>query len=481
MFIRWDCVLESKKENHKGEISLKWSVRKKMLMGLVVPMSLVISACGSGETEEKAQSANGKEVIEIAYRDFGSANVGLREWMDEVKADFEKQNPDAQVDFMPIQASEGDFFAKLALMVKSSETAPDVVTEDTFMVNSDAMAKNITPLDEYLEGWDDWSNFNETVKQGVTASDGKVYGVPYSTDTRGLWYNTNLFEKAGIPVPWEPKTWEDVMSAAKKLKAEAPDVVPFWANSGKATGEATTMQTFEMLLYGTEDELYDQESEKWIVKSDGFLDSLTFISDIYKQDLGPELSQVLTGKAGDIVQAEMMPKEQVGIVLNGNWVPGVWREDGPAPWSEGTDVYKLAPMPTQEGQAPGSTSMSGGWALSIPAQSDSKDLAWEFIQMATDKEHSKTYILKQGDLTTRTDLAEDPDIVDKPGSVAKEATALIDNTHFRPSVDQYPAVSTKIQAAVEAVVTGSQTPKQAMEQYANEVTRLAGPDKVMEK
>jgi multiple sugar transport system substrate-binding protein len=460
---------------------LKQSLVKKMFTGVMTSMLVFTAAACSNDTASNEKKSSDKNTIEVAYRDFGSANVGLKEWLDGVKEELEEQNPGAKVKFLPIQASEGDFFAKLALMVKSGETAPDVVTEDTFMINSDALAKNIEPLDSYIDGWDDWNNFNETVKQGVTAGDGKIYGVPYSTDTRGLWYNTNLFEKAGLPVPWEPKSWDDVLDAAKTLKEKVPEVVPFWANSGKATGEATSMQTFEMLLYGTEDELYDFDSEKWIVKSQGFLDSLKFIDEIYSNKLGPELSQVLTGKAGDIVQTELMPKEKVGIVLNGNWVPGVWREDGPTPWAEGTEVYQLTAMPTQNGQDPGYTSMSGGWALSIPAKSDNKDLAFEFIKLATNEKHNKTYVLKQGDLTPRIDVAKDEEVNNAPGSVSETAAKFIDYTHFRPGVDKYPAVSTKIQAVVEAVVTGSLTPEKAMEQYANEVTRIVGKDHIVEK
>nr|WP_245645029.1 extracellular solute-binding protein [Peribacillus loiseleuriae] len=154
--------------------------------------------------------------------------------------------------------SEGDYFAKVALMLKSKNTAPDLVTEDTFMVNSDASAGYLEPLDEQVENWDDWANFTENVKKGVSAEDGKVYGVPYNTDSRGIWYNKDLFAKAGLPVPWEPRTWDDILHAARTIKEKSPaGVIPLWMNSGKATGVATSMQTFEMLLYGTKTPLYD--------------------------------------------------------------------------------------------------------------------------------------------------------------------------------------------------------------------------------
>lgn len=135
-------------------------------------------------------------------------------------------------------------------------------------------------------------------------------------------------------------------------------------------------------------------------------------------------------------------------------------------------------MPTQHGQDPGFTSMSGGWALSIPSKADNKDLAWEFIKLATSEKYNKLYVLKQGDLTPRLDVAEDPEVLNAPGSVTKEAASFIKFTHFRPGVDKYPAVSTAIQAAVEAVATGSLSPKEAMEQYAREVTRVVGKENV---
>lgn len=160
----------------------------------------------------------------------------------------------------------------MALALKSKDTAPDIVTEDTFILNSDASAGYLEPLDDKLAGWEDWGNgsFIEAMKKGVTASDGKVYGVPYNTDSRGLWYNKDIFKQAGLPEDWQPKNWEEVLNAARTIKEKAPDVVPIWMNMGKATGEATSMQTYEMLLYGTGERLYDDASSKWITKARAF-------------------------------------------------------------------------------------------------------------------------------------------------------------------------------------------------------------------
>lgn len=122
----------------------------------------------------------------------------------------------------------------------------------------------------------------------------------------------------------ETKTWDEVLSAARTIKEKAAkDVVPFWMNMGKATGEATSMQTYEMLLYGTGERLYDDSSSKWTVKSQGIMDALSFVDSINKEKLGPPLSKVLNGQAGNSSAREYLPKGKLGISLMDPGLPAI--------------------------------------------------------------------------------------------------------------------------------------------------------------
>ncbi|MEK3734204.1 MULTISPECIES: ABC transporter substrate-binding protein [Paenibacillus] len=464
---------------------MKGGKRGLMLISSALSLSLLFGCAGGGQSSEPGSpetgeaGENAKTVISVTFRDDGiGENGAFYKWLKEVSASY--PNPDVEIKPTPIQASEGDYFAKVALALKSTETAPDIVTEDTFILNSDASAGYLEPLDDRLQDWEDWNNgsFIEAMKKGVTASDGKVYGVPYNTDSRGLWYNKEIFKQVGLPEDWQPKSWEEVLNAARTIKEQAPDIVPIWMNMGKATGEATSMQTYEMLLYGTGERLYDDASGKWIIKSQGILDALGFVETVNKEGLGPPLSKVLNGQAGNTASREYLPQGKLAISLDGSWITGNYLETGAAPWPEYKDVLGFAPMPTSEGQPPGSITLAGGWALSIPSNSKNKDEAWEFIKYALNKDNTQKLVTSSGNITVRTDVAKDPGYTQMPFN--EIATAYLQNADFRPSQEKYPEVSTQIQTMVEAVATGT-SPQDAMNKYAQDVTRIVGADNVVEK
>lgn len=431
----------------------------------------LLSGCGGG-----SGSQSGSKTLKVAYELYGGQDQ-VQQLFNRVKDQFEKQNPGAKINLVPIKASENDYYTKLGLMQRSSSTAPDVVYEDTFLINSDVDAGYLTPLDDYLKSWSDWSEFFDTAKQAARAKDGKIYGVPMGTDTRGLWYNKKVLTKAGLSVPWQPHSWNDILAALKKIKARVPGVTPINIYAGKPAGEASTMQGFEMLLYGTGDTLYDQKTNKWIASSPGFLDSLKFLQTVYKEKLALSPQQVLDPNVGNVVQQQLLPSGKLAIDLDGSWLPGTWIKTGPKPWPEWHKVLGVAAMPTEHGQSPGYTSMSGGWTLSISSKSANKDLAWKLISLALNKENSIFYDIAASQIAVRKDVAKSPKYLSSNPTI-KTFTSFVKFTHYRPAYPKYPQLSNQIQVAMESVITGQATPKAAMEQYATSVKQIVGPSEV---
>lgn len=442
------------------------------IAGLLVILMVVLSACSNSSTSTGSNTSSGdstNKIVKVAYGKWNETD-NWGKWLTSVKTEFEKAHPGVTVELQPIQGAQ--YATKIPLLMKDASTAPEVLAEDSFMINADSEAGYLEPL--AVDSWSDWNEFNDAIKAAATGKDDKIYGIPFSTDVRGLYYNKAIFEKAGLPVPWQPKNWQDILMAAQTIHEQVPDIIPFWMNSGKAGQEATTMQTFEMLLYGTENTLY--EDGKWITQSPGILSTLNFINNIYSNDLGPPLSQVLTAQAGQVLETDLMPNQKVAIALNGNWLTGTWATSGSKPWPEALDTYDFVKMPTQNGQSPGFTSMSGGWTLAVGAKSIEKELGWEFIQLAVNEQHNKEFSMLDGSLTPRLDVAKDKEYTEQPGTLYAKAADFITYTHVRPSTADYPVVSTAIQEMVEKVVTQGASPQEAMTQYAQSVERSVGTD-----
>ncbi|MDQ0735881.1 extracellular solute-binding protein [Arthrobacter agilis] len=453
-------------------------MRKSILWAAPTIPLLILGATGCAPEGSGGGDSAGDESITVAYQTTATYTQ-VDALMKKAKQDFEAANPDITVELEPIQAEENDYATKLALMQRSPDTAPDVFYEDSFRVRPDAEAGYLLALDEYLAEWEDWDTaFIDSAKQAGAGSDGKTYAVPMGTDTRALWYNKAVFEQAGLPIPWEPKTWQDVLDAAETVKAAIPDAVPFNIYSGTGMGEAASMQGFEMLLYGTDDTLYDTDEGKWVVGSQGFRDSLQFISDVYVGDLGPDVATALDSNYYQQLNGEGYPTDKVGASIDGSWIAGSWLEGGPAPWPEWSDVMGVTPMPTQDGQDPGATSMSGGWTLAVGSGSGNPDAAFEFVSTALNKDNSLSYNVNASQVPVRSDVAEDPAFTGS-SPVSGFFSDLVEVTHYRPTTSDYAEISGSIQQAMEAVMTGEQSVEEAAAAYDEAVTSLVGEDNVL--
>jgi len=423
-----------------------------------------------------ADSGGDDQTIKVVYQKT-DAFVALDDLFKKVKPEFEKANPGITVSLEPIVADEADYGTKLALMQQSPDTAPDVFYEDTFKVRSDVDAGYLLNLDEYLADWSDWSQFNEGAKEAGRADDGSIYAVPLGTDTRGIWYSKSVLEEAGVPLPWEPKSWEEILDTARKVHAASPDKVAFNVYSGKPAGEGSVMQGFGMLMYGTDDVLYDTDEKKWVTGSQGFVDSLQFIDTLYSEGLAPAPDVALDGSMWQKLFGEWFPNGQIGGTIEGSWSPSFWMEGGQYEWPEYVDDIGVAAFPTQTGQGPGAVSLSGGWTLAVGADSGNPDAAFDFLSMALDKQNALDYNIANSQIAVRTDVAEDPAYLEANPFIGF-FTDLVTYTHFRPATADYPQISAEIQAATEAVMTGQMTPEEAAAAYDEAVVGIVGEDNV---
>jgi raffinose/stachyose/melibiose transport system substrate-binding protein len=129
---------------------------------------------------------------------------------DTIVADFNKANPNIQIDKQTIQ--NDPFKTKLAAAMQAG-TPPDL-----FQSWGGGVLKAYVDADLMQDISDKIKDFAGTLSSaaiGVYSFDGKTYAVPWSQGMIGFWYNKDLFAKAGVEIP---KTWTDFLAAVKKIK-----------------------------------------------------------------------------------------------------------------------------------------------------------------------------------------------------------------------------------------------------------------------
>ncbi|MGL4677296.1 MAG: extracellular solute-binding protein [Brevinema sp.] len=434
---------------------------------LLSSLLLLLSYCGNKEINENEITLVFRGVAGLV----GGKVEGIGPDWDLIKEIVEREMPGTTLKLSPIFAPEGEYFTKLAISLRN-DVSYDIISEDSFILQSDVTAGLLSPL--AVEDWEDWTNFYESSHNSATIN-GKVYTIPWNTDARGLFYSKKLFAQADIPSNWQPTSWNDILSTARKIKnLNSPENIQIIkAALSRVYGEATTMQTFLMLLYGTEDQLY--ENGKWVVDSKGLYDTLFFLQTLRQENLVLGNEYLLTTTEGPY-SLPMIIEGNNGIRFDGSWTSGSFLSVGMTNWR---DIYGFTYFPTQYGNSnrPMIT-FQGGFGFSISANSRRKEKAWEIIKLITSYNSLKEIYPISGHLSTRKDVAQDTNY-QKIG-LNKEATELVSYGFYRPANNEYPAVSTEIQVLVENIMLNMDI-KKAISIFANNIEAIVGKEKTIRK
>jgi multiple sugar transport system substrate-binding protein len=239
--------------------------------------------------------------------------------------------------------------------------------------------------------------------------------------------------------------------------------------------EASTMQCFEMLLYGTpgSQHLYNYKTKKWIIGGKGYLDALTFIQQVYdpKALLGPTNDVALSGNAGNVIADQLIPGGKLAIDMDGSWIPRNWYPTGARPWPLWQSVMGHAKMPTEFGQAPHYVTLSGGWAYSISSKSTHQSEAFQVIKLANSRDNLAAYNAASGGIGPRKDEVQVAAYRNVP--LSSFFSSLLEFTQFRPGFPAYPRISNQIDLAMENVMSGMK-PADALNSFTSAVQGIVG-------
>jgi multiple sugar transport system substrate-binding protein len=170
----------------------------------------------------------------------------------------------------------------------------------------------------------------------------------------------------------------------------------------------------------------------------------------------------------------------MGATVEGSYSPSFWQKGGTYEWPGYEQDMGVAAFPTQNGQAPGGVSMSGGWTLAIGAGTKDPDLAFDFLSTALNQKNSLAFNIASSQIAVRKDVAADSGY-QAANPFVKDVSELVSVTRYRPATADYPRISAAVQEATEAVITGARSPEQAAADYDAAVKGIVGEDKTVRK
>ncbi|MCP2298885.1 multiple sugar transport system substrate-binding protein [Nocardia amikacinitolerans] len=200
---------------------------------LATGLAVAVASCGFGSND----SADSDTTINFLAPVYSDGATGTKALWDGIIADFERQNPGLKVNLQ--LESWNSINDVVRTKLQSPSTTPDILNIDAYA--SFAGDGMLYPAAEIVS-----PQVLADIQPGFAKNaslDGTQYALPLFASTRTLFYNTDLFARAGVAAP--PKTWTELTEAAAKIQALGDGVSGYGLPLGseEAQGE-TSIWTF---------------------------------------------------------------------------------------------------------------------------------------------------------------------------------------------------------------------------------------------
>lgn len=202
---------------------------KMKALGLcAVMLCTAVSGCGT-----KPANTSGQEqvTVSISFWEPGTENEFERAYTDLV-AQYEALHPEVNIEIMSQPYSGYQEWLKTQM---AADTMPTIIYNDGTPINELYRAGMIEPLDEYLEGVNEYAD-NQIWKD--LFADGKLekidnayQAIPISGLGLAYYYNKDLYQELGLSVP---KTWDEFLENCKAIQAKDINPIAFMAQKEDA-------------------------------------------------------------------------------------------------------------------------------------------------------------------------------------------------------------------------------------------------------
>jgi ABC-type glycerol-3-phosphate transport system substrate-binding protein len=361
---------------------------------------LALAACAAptapaagGESGNVAAPA--AEVVEVRY----------------IAMDYDsRMQPDTQAVMDEFNSSQGAIKAilevvgwpdgrNLLLTQISGGQAPDIFNGAGQWLLEFTSASETAELDD-LMGKEFLDNFQPSGLQAMTV-DGKLYGMPYFLDPRGLYYRTDLFAEKGLTAP---VTWIDVREAAKALNSP-----PTVYGIGLGPGDYWWYAWIGAIGGGNNLSKWKEDGRSRVADPEGIA-AVQFLADMVLTDQTAQPSPHNANRDADL--QPLFLAGQMAILETGSWMPTIISNDAP-------DLqFDVAPLPVaQEGMQHANVFWPD--CVMMAQQSQHKEQAAELLKFMFNAKNRLAFALQRGVIPERIDVGQDSGYLDPNDPLTK--------------------------------------------------------------
>jgi multiple sugar transport system substrate-binding protein len=165
--------------------------------------------------------------------------------------------------------------------------------------------------------------------------------------------------------------------------------------------------------------------------------------------------------------------KKFAVMLEGSWLLGTFPKEQWDTLDQNIGMLPVFPTPSSDVN---STTMMGGWLLSIPQTSPNKDLAWELLTIMVDPQILTPMLQQEGYLPTQKPIGEGAYASQLNSTIPyySELVSMIPNAHSRPNIPEYPQIAENIKQAIDEVFYKIKEPKQALDDAAKKSAEVRG-------
>lgn len=365
-------------------------------------------------------------------------------------SDFEKQHPDVKVnlEFVPYEA----LYDKIVAARGAGGNGYDVVLFDAIWPAEFSRFDLLQDVSSRIAADEREKIFPGAMNTVVYQ--GKTLGMPWILDTKYLYYNKAMLDKAGIKTP--PASWQQVMDDAKVLKDKGIVKYPLvwsWSQAEALVCDYTT------LVSGFGGSFY--QNGKLDFSTPASLKAVTLMKTSLDQGLSNPASREYLEE--DVRKA--FSNGDAAFALN--WTYMYNMANDPKQSKVAGDVG-IVPAPGDTPDKPGA--VNGSMGLGIAKASQHPEEAWQYIHYLTSQPVQDKYAKLS--LPVWKASYQDPAVAKGQESLIAAADKSLNVMLSRPETADYSRLSNTLQQQLQSVLQGKATPDVALKAVDTSAARL---------